>query len=304
MKNIAFLTSSFNKKNIFNVNYYKKKKIELRFNKLKKTLNFNELKKLLDHNTIGILSGNELLNKLILQSAPNLKIISRCGVGIDNIDLDYAKKKKIMIKNTPLIPSIATAEFTVAVVLSLIKNLYENIKSLKEKKWTKFKGKNVQNKTIGIIGYGNVGSRVAKFLSFFGSKILVYDIKKVSLFKKVTLSKLLKTSNVIILTCSLTKETINLLNKNNLCFIKKNSIIVNSSRGGIINEKDLFLFLKKNKSVKAFSDCFVEEPYKGELLDLNNFYSTAHVGSFTEEARNEMERISSLNLFKQIKKIK
>ena len=304
MKNIAFLTSSFNKKNIFNINFYKKKKIELRFNKLNKTLNFIELKKLLDHNTIGILSGNELLNRLILQSAPNLKIISRCGVGIDNIDLDYAQKKKIIVKNTPLIPSIATAEFTIAVVLSLIKNLYENIKSLKEKKWIKLKGKNIQNKTIGIIGYGNVGSRVAKFLSFFGSKILIYDIKKVSLFKRVNLLKLLKTSDVIIITCSLTKETKNLLNKNNLGFIKKDSIIVNSSRGGIVNEKDFFLFLKKNKSVKAFSDCFVEEPYNGELLDLDNFYSTAHIGSFTEEARNEMERISSLNLFRQIKKIK
>ena len=233
----------------------------------------------------------------------NLKVISRCGVGIDNIDTKYTKIKKIIIKNTPLIPSVATAEFTVIAVGVLIKNLYENIRFLKEKKWYKIKGRNLIGKNVGVIGYGNVGYKVAKILSILGCNLLVNDIYfKNNKFKKTPLSILMRKSDIIVITCSLTPKTKNLINKNNLRFLKKNCILVNTSRGGIINEKDLFFFLKKNKYAKAFSDCFAAEPYSGKLLDLTNFYSTAHTGSYTKETRDEMEKFSSFNLFECVKK--
>ena len=301
MKNICFLTSSFNKKNIFGLKLYKKKTIQLKFNKTNKTLNSKELKKIINLNTIGILSGNEILDKKILKICKNLKVISRCG--IDNIDIKYAKIKKIKIKNTPLIPSVATAELTVIAVGFLIRNLYENIKFLKEKKWYKIKGRNLIGKNVGIIGCGNVGYKVAKIFSILGCNLLINDIYfKNNKFKKTPLSILMRKSDIIVISCSLTPKTKNFINKNNLRFLKKNCILVNTSRGGIINEKDLFFFLKKNKNAKAFSDCFATEPYSGRLLNLTNFYSTAHTGSYTKETRDEMEKSSSFNLFECVKK--
>lgn len=303
MKNICFLTSSFNKKNIFGLKLYKKNKIQLKFNKTNKTLNSKELKKIINLNTIGILSGNEILDEKSLKICKNLKVISRCGVGIDNIDTKYAKIKKIKIKNTPLIPSVATAELTVIAVGVLIKNLYENIKFLKEKKWHKIKGRNLIGKNVGVIGYGNVGYKVSKIFSILGCNLLINDIYfKNNKLKKTPLSILMRKSDIIVITCSLTPKTKNLINKNNLRFLKKNCILVNTSRGGIINEKDLFSFLKKNKYAKAFSDCFAAEPYSGKLLNLTNFYSTAHTGSYTKETRDEMEKSSSFNLFECVKK--
>jgi len=303
MKNICFLTSSFNKKNIHGYNFYNNNKVRLKFNKTNKTLNQKEIKKIVNSETIGILSGNEILDQKLLKNYKNLRVISRCGVGIDNIDIKYAKIKKIKIKNTPLIPSIATAELSVLAVGMLIRNLYENVKYLKEKKWNKVKGRNLNGKTVGIIGYGNVGSKVGNILSIFGCNLLINDIKlKNNKFKKSSLSFLMKNSDIVIISCSLTPKTKHLINKNNFMLLKKNCILINTSRGGIINEKDLFNFLKKNKEAKAFSDCFAIEPYNGKLLNLENFYSTAHTGSFTKETRDEMERVSSFNLFKCVKK--
>ena len=303
MKNICFLTSSFNRKNIYGLNFYKRKKIQLRFNKTNQTLNSKAIKKIINLDTIGILSGNEILDQNSLKICKNLKVISRCGVGIDNIDVKYAQIKKIKIKNTPFIPSIPTAELAVIATGMLIKNLYENVKSLKEKKWNKIKGRNLNKKTVGIIGYGNVGSKVANILSIFGCNLLINDINlKNSKFKKVSLSILMKNSDIVIVSCSLTPKTRHLINKSNLKLLKKSCILINTSRGGIINERDLFNFLKKNKDSKSFSDCFAVEPYNGKLLKLKNFYSTAHAGSFTKETRDEMEKVSSFNLFKCAKK--
>ncbi len=301
MKTVLIATSSFSKKILSKkINFFKKKKIKVILNSFKKTLSSSQLKTYFDENLVGIISGNEILDKRILVKAKNLKIISRCGVGYNNIDTHYLEKNKIKLCLTNNEHVIATSELTLLHILASLRKFSFNINTKNFTNWRRKKGFLLTKKKIGLIGLGKIGNHLAKILAKFKCEIIYNDLKKNNKFDYAKLDTILKSCDIISIHIPLNKKTQNLINLKNLRLVKKNAVLLNLSRGGIINEKDLFKFLKKRPDVMVSLDCFTKEPYKGQLMKLENVTMTPHIGTFTYETRDQMEEKALKNLCKYI----
>ena len=273
----------------------KKYNIEYINNPLKKKLSEKDLIKY-QNNCDFILAGTEKISKKVMYNNKNLKAISRVGVGIDNIDLKVAKKKQIKVFNTPLAPSDSVAEFSFALILNSIKQINLMDTRIRKKKWIKLRGKMISDLNIGIIGTGNIGSKLIKLLFFLKpKKILAYDkIKKTNLVKNFNVSyvskqALLKNSDLISLHLSSNQKTKKFIGGDEFKLMKKSAIIINTSRGDLIDEKKLENALKRKIIGFAAVDVFEKEPYKGSMISLENCLITSHSSSFTESARKMME---------------
>ena len=218
---------------------------------------------IVDTEIVVIRSGTKI-NKDILENANNLKIIARCGVGVDNVDVEEATNKKIYVTNSPNANIISVAELTIGLIISAARKIHVSNNSLKDKKWdrNKFLGTELYQKQLGLVGFGKAAKEVAKRLSAFGMNIVFYDPYVDSFTieaKKVDLDELLKTSDVISIHVVKTEETTNLINNEKLNLIKKGGILVNTSRGGIVDEESLFQ--KANEDlIFAGLDVFSQEP--------------------------------------------
>ena len=233
---------------------------------------------IVDTEIVVIRSGTKI-NKDILENANNLKIIARCGVGVDNVDIEEATNKKISV-----------AELTIGLIISAARKIHVSNNSLKDKKWdrNKFLGTELYQKQLGLVGFGKAAKEVAKRLSAFGMNIVFYDPYVDSSTieaKKVDLDELLKTSDVISIHVVKTEETTNLINNEKLNLIKKGGILVNTSRGGIIDEESLFQ--KANEDfIFAGLDVFSQEPPDvNETFSKSNIVTTPHLGASTYEAQ-------------------
>lgn len=301
MKTILIATSSFNEKILVKKKkFFIKKKIKIIKNPFKKTLNKKQLKKYLNKDLLGILSGNEILNHELLKNAKNLKVISRCGVGYNNIDIKYLKGRniKLCLINDEHVKS--TAELALLHILASLKKFSFNTNKNNFLKWRREKGFLLNKKKIGLIGFGKIGKYLAKILTQFECKIYYHDLIKSKKFNYTNLNRILKTCDIVSLHIPLTNRTQNLINSNNLKFLKKNATLLNLSRGKIINEKDLCIFLKRRSDVTISLDVFSEEPYKGELLKFKNVLMTPHIGTLTYETREQMEEKALNNLCRYI----
>tara|TARA_A100000164_G_C21850815_1_gene744883 strand:- start:207 stop:1160 length:954 start_codon:yes stop_codon:yes gene_type:complete len=298
MRKLLIATSSFGKiDNSYN-SFFKKNNIKLIYNEFKRKLKKEELINILkDEKVTSVIAGLEEYDKEVI-SKSNLKIIVRLGSGISNVNLDYAKKKKIKIFSSPLPTIRSVTELTVGALLVLIRNLDYSNTSLKNKKWKRFKGELISEKKILILGYGRIGKAVSKALMDLGAEIYVSDpkIKKIKnqRINKVGLSKGLKMCDVISVHTNTEKE---LIGKNEFKLMKRGSIILNCSRGKTISEKYLISSIKKGIISRAWLDVFNEEPYYGELTKLDNVFLTPHIGSFTSKTREQMEA-ECLNIIK------
>ncbi len=289
---ILCTTSSFNANN-FPSDY------EVILNPFKRKLTEEEVIGLIrEHDPDGIIAGVEPLTRRVLEASCKLKIISRCGVGLDSVDIEAAEEMKIKVFNTPDAPVKPVAELTVGMIFSLTRGFETQSKNIKEGKWIKHTGGLVSEKTIGILGCGRIGSHVAKILAATGSEILGYDphIKEHPICQMVSFNYLIANSDIITLHLPLTKETTNLLNEDVLKLTKVGAIIINNSRGGIINEKTLFELLDSGHLAGAGLDVFESEPYSGPLCKLDNVILTPHIGSSAGNSRNEMETSAVRNL--------
>ena len=255
-------------------------------------------------NTDKAIIGLEKIDKEILDNLPNLKVISKFGVGLNNIDLEYLKFKKIKLGWESGVNKRSVSELSLCLILNSIRKISINQSDLHKNIWKQTIGSDLTNSTIGIIGCGNVGQDLVKLLKPFQCKIYVHDIKSYNNFYSkyniipTSLSFLLKNSDIISIHTPLNKSTINLLNKKNLKFLKPNSSLINTARGGIINEDDLYNFLNKNKFNSA-SDVFINEPnINTKLIKLKNFFATPHIAGSTTESILKMGRsaIRGLNI--------
>ena len=237
--------------------------------------------------------------KEIIDAGKNLKVIGRVGSGVDNIDIETAKKRKIKIVNAPGGNSNAVAELTIALMLSLLRNLNKAYLSMSQGLWLKKElvGNEIYGKTIGIIGYGRIGKRVARLVRAFGAKVYFYSRSK----KNISLENLFKKSDIITLHLPLTNQTRNLIDKKLLFLMKRDAFIVNTSRGGIIVEKDLYQLLLTKKIAGAALDVFWEEPLPNNSpwRKLDNVILTPHLGASTKEALTQSTKI----VFEKIIKI-
>ena len=239
---------------------------------------------------IVVIRSSTKINKDILQEANKLKIIARCGVGIDNIDIEEATNKEIYVTNSPNANIISVAELTIGLIISAARNIHTSNNSLKDKNWdrNKFLGTELYKKQLGLIGFGKAAREVAKRLTAFGMEIVFYDPyveASEDEANKVELDELLKTSDVISIHVVKNEETKNMINDEKLNLIKKGGILVNTSRGGIVDEVALF---KRSSDHVIFAglDVFSQEPPDiNETFSTSNIVTTPHLGASTQEAQ-------------------
>ncbi|MGD8779791.1 MAG: D-glycerate dehydrogenase [Ignavibacteria bacterium] len=253
------------------------------------------------------------VDRPVIDNLTKCKIIANYAVGFNNIDIDYAKSKKIFVTNTPDVLTDSTAELTFTLILACAKRIPESERFLRDGKFVGWKpqlllGIELKNKILGIIGAGRIGCEVAKRARAFGMKIIYFNRSKKKEFeietgaKKVSLNKLLSNADVVSIHLPLDKKTFHLLNQNNLRLLKKNAIIVNTARGEIINENDLVGVLKENKIFSAGFDVYENEPkVNKKLLKLKNVVLLPHIGSSTFEARNAMAELAAKNVVSVLK---
>ena len=245
------------------------------------------------------------LTKEVLVKAEKLKIIARCGVGIDNVDLDFAKSKNIFVTNAPSANLISVVELTVALIISASRKLSLADSHLKKGEWNRseFLGYELYGKTLGIVGFGKAGRLVADRMKSFGMSIVFYDPYVTDWNgseESVELDELLRTADVVSIHVIKSKDTENLISKDMLDLLKPSSIIVNTSRGGVLDEDYLFELLESEKIFGAGLDVYSNEPPKNvDRYNGLNLVTTPHIGASTNEAQLK----AGLETIENIKKI-
>ena len=254
---------------------------------------------------IVVIRSATKLTKEVLDKAEQLKIIARCGVGIDNVDLDFAKSKNIFVTNAPSANLISVVELTVALIISASRKLSLADSHLKKGKWNRseFLGYELYGKTLGIVGFGKAGRLVADRMKSFGMSIVFYDPYVTDWNgseESVELNDLLRTADVVSIHVIKTKDTENLISKDMLDLLKPSSIIVNTSRGGVLDEDYLFELLESEKIFGAGLDVYSNEPPENvDRYNGLNLVTTPHIGASTNEAQLK----AGLETIENIKKI-
>jgi len=251
-----------------------------------------------EHQPVGMIAGVEPLTEKVLEEAENLKVISRCGIGMDSVDMGIARKLGIKIVNTPDAPSQAVAELTLALMLSVLRKIPQQDAEIRKGNWKGPKGNLLSGKTIGIIGCGRIGSKVAFICSAFGCRCLGYDplIYTHPLIEMTEFPRLLESSDIVTLHIPFIDKNKGLISENQIENMKNKAILINTARGGLVDEKALYKALSSGKLAGAGIDCFIEEPYSGKLTELDNIVLSPHMGSSTVETRKIMEQRSVDNL--------
>lgn len=287
MPKILVTTSSFDLNNFEELTLLKSNGFEIILNPYGKRLSEEQVFSLLDDEIIGIIAGLEPLNAKVLRAAKALKVVARCGIGLDNVDLQVAEELGIGVYNTPDAPTLAVAELTLAHILSLCRRITESDRLVRGGEWKSLMGSVLSKQTVGIIGYGRIGRMVAKYLIALGARVIIYD--KYTVFEptveSVSYGTLLSESDIISLHIPYSPQSHHMINSDSLALMKDGALLVNIARGGLIDEEALYSALKSGKIGGAALDCFESEPYNGPLLDCVNVQVSAHMGSYAKESR-------------------
>lgn len=231
-----------------------------------------------------IIRSRTKVTKDIINAGKNLKVIGRVGSGVDNIDMEAARLKNIIVVNAPAANAQAVAELTIGLMLSLLRKLNKAYSSMKDGLWLKkeLTGQELNGKTIGIVGYGNIGQKVQKIVEAFGANVLFYSRSK----KNCTLEELFGKSDIITIHLALTSETKGIIDKKLLDLMKPAAYMINAARGEIIDEELLFETLHNNKIAGAALDVYCSEPLPADSKwrKLENCIFTPHIGASTKEA--------------------
>ena len=264
---------------------------------IKTGLEPDELKSIIDDYDGILIRSATKLTADILENCSNLKVVGRAGVGVDNVDLDVATKNKILVMNTPLGNLEATAELTVGLMFSLYRHIHNANASTHEGKWekAKFMGTELKGKTLGIVGFGNIGQRVAEICKVIGMQILTNsnsasdEVLNTYGAKKVSTEELLSSSDVLSLHTKLNDQTKNMLNKESIATMKSSSVIINCARGGLINESDLKDALNNDVIAGAAIDVYETEPAtENVMFGAKNLLLTPHLGASSKEAQSNV----------------
>ena len=235
------------------------------------------------------------VRKDLIDAAPTLKVIGRAGVGLDNVDVEYAKSKGIKVVNTPGATSISVAELVIGLMLAVYRKIAFGDRETRKGNWPKkkCKGMELYGKTVGIIGIGRIGREVARRLKVFGCKLYYYDIyhPPKEILNEIgvefcELDELLRESDIITIHVPLTPETKHMINAERIEKMKDGAVIINTSRGGVVDEDALYNALKSGKLYGAALDVYENEPLKeSKLFELDNIVLTPHIGAQTKEGQ-------------------
>jgi D-3-phosphoglycerate dehydrogenase len=292
---VLITTVPFGEKNREPLNALESHNIEYLINPLNKKLTEDELLSLVADFDV-IIAGTEQISDRIMEKASNLKMISRVGIGLDSVDLLAAEKRNIKISYTPDAPAPAVAELTVGMMLTLLRSVHVSNSQMHLGEWYRFFGRRLSEVTIGIIGIGRIGQGVLEHLKGFKNpRILVNDTSvKDDIGNKFNVEwsskeEIYKQSDIVSLHLPLTGKTKDMIQKKHLLSMKTDAIIINTSRGGIINESDLYEVMQSGHLSGAAIDVFNNEPYSGDLKKIERCLLTAHMGSMSVDCRTRME---------------
>lgn len=243
-----------------------------------------------------LIAGTEPITDMVMERASNLKLISRVGIGLDSVDLLSARRRGIKVSYTPDAPSPAAAELTMCQILTLLRSVHVSNARMHLGQWHRYFGRRLAEVTVGVIGVGRIGSRVLRRMTGFGTpRVLVNDLqpnyKQNPEFKLewVTKEEIYREADVITLHLPLTHLTKNMIRREHLLQMKPDALLVNTSRGGIVNEQDLYEVMKSGHLGGAAIDVFEHEPYNGPLCEIERCLLTSHMGSMSVDCRTRME---------------
>jgi D-3-phosphoglycerate dehydrogenase len=258
---------------------------------LKTGMDEEELTKTIPDFNAAVVRSATKVTRNAIEAASNLEIIVRAGIGLDNIDVTAAQEKGVQVANTPASTSVSVAEHTVGLMIATVRNHGQANLSMKQHKWEKkaMSGTELYEKTLGIIGMGRIGQEVAKRALAFGMKVIGYDIVDVQTnldVQQVSWEELLSQADMITLHLPLTEKTKHMINDKEFEMMKEGIIIINASRGGIVDEQALFRALKSGKVRAAAIDVFEKEPPEEfSLIDHPNVIATPHIGAAAKEGQ-------------------
>ena len=243
----------------------------------------------------AVIAGTEPYNESTLSDARELKVISRVGIGLDSVDLAFCRSHGIRVTYTPEAPSDGVAELTVSNILNLLRHIHESDRSVRESAWNRLMGRLIREVTIGVIGVGRIGSRVVRLLEPFSPKILAYDIDpevRARALPNVTwceLDEVLGASDLVTIHIPLNEQNRHFIDRGRIAMMKTGCMLVNTSRGAVVDEAALTDGLLQKHLGGAALDVFEAEPYEGPLTSLDNVVLTAHIGASARASRFLME---------------
>jgi D-3-phosphoglycerate dehydrogenase len=250
----------------------------------------------------GIIAGVEPYDDLVLEQMSDLRCISRCGAGIDNISLEKARERGVVVLNTPDVVVQPVVELTVAMIFDLLKKLSYHTALMRERRWEKSAGNLLAGKKVGILGLGKIGKAVAETMIKLGCKVYGADIRPDMSWAQakgvyvVDFEDLLQLSDILTLHMSASKNATPVIGQSEIRKMKAGALLINTARGQFVDEAALYSALKDGHLAGAALDVFPEEPYKGILCDLDNIVLTPHIATLTKESRFQMELEATLNI--------
>lgn len=275
---------------------------DLVFNPMGRPLTEDELIELLK-DCDGYLAGLDYITERVINSCGKLKIISRYGAGVDRVDLNAAKAKGIAVTNTPGVNAQAVAELAIGLIMSLTRKIPFLNNHTRQNEWVRITGIELRGKTLGILGLGAIGKTLAKIAQGFSMKVISYDPyinQDYALANNIcvkTFDEVIQESDIISLHLPLTPSTKHLINGEVMASMKKGTILVNTSRGGLIDEDAAYRLLKSGHLGGLGLDAFeLEPPNNSPLFELDNVVVTPHTGAHTKEATDNMANDSVKNL--------
>ncbi len=268
-------------------------------NPWQRKLTEDEIITLLDSDTVALLAGVEPLTDRVLTTASTLRVIARCGTGLDNVDLEAARRLNINVSNTPEAPAQAVAELTLGLMLDCLRQINHTDRSVRQGEWPRSQGRLLAARTIGIIGLGHIGRRVAKLCQAFGAQVFAHD-PNLQLasdgVELVALTTLLEQVDLITLHLPYSPAVHHLIDAEAIARMKPGTILINAARGGLIDETALCTALNSGHIEAAALDSFEQEPYHGPLCECKHAVLTSHIGSLARETRQRMEIEAAENL--------
>lgn len=304
MKKVIISTSSFDLDHNPIIQRLLSQGIHITSNPYQRKLTEDEIMTLLGNDAIGLIAGIEPLTRRVLSAASALRVIARCGTGLDNVDLETAKQLNIQVSNTPEAPAQAVAELTLGLILACLRQIVQTDRLVRQGEWPRTQGRMLAAQTVGIIGMGHIGRRVARLCQAFGANIIAHDPYLHSLpettlgtIPLIPLKNLLTQSDVVTLHLPYSDKTHHLLNADNIIQMKPGTILINAARGGLVDEAALDAALTTGHLSCAALDSFEQEPYHGPLCNQDKILLTSHIGSLAREARQRMELEAAENLW-------
>ncbi len=301
---ILISTSSFGRSGRQPLDLLEQTGCDVALNPHGRTLTSDEILALLAEKD-GVIAGTEKLTRDVLAGVPRLKVVSRCGTALDSVDLAAAQELGIHVFNTPDAHVDGVAELTLAGILDVLRMVSQSDRAVRAGEWTKPMGRLLRGKTVGIIGLGRVGKAVASLLQPFGVWLLAHDPREDQAFavlhgvSYVGLDVLLQEADVVTVHAPGAQGAI--LDAAAIGRIKPGAVVVNTARGGLVDEEALADALEQGRLGGAYLDVFGEEPYSGRLAKLPNAVLTPHIGAYASECRLRMENEAATNLLRGLR---